>query len=95
MLLMPLQARLEPIAVAGDVEDVHAVCQAIEQGAGQAFVTGEYLRPFRERKIGSHDQTGLFIALAEKAEQVLGATAIQGDVGCSVSKQVRQLADRI
>jgi len=66
------------------------VCQAVEQGTGQAFVTGEDLRPFRERKIGRYDQTGLFIALAEEAEQVLGASAIQRDVA-----QLIDDADRV
>ena len=77
---MPLQARLEPVAVAGDVEDVHVVGEAVEQGTGQTFVTGEDLRPFREWKIGRHDQAGLLVAPAEEAEQMLGATAIQRDV---------------
>lgn len=34
LLLMPLEARLEPMSVAGDIEDVHVVGQAVEQGAG-------------------------------------------------------------
>jgi hypothetical protein len=52
LLLVSLQARLEAIAVTGDVEDVHVVREAVEQGTGQTFVTGEDLRPFREREIG-------------------------------------------
>lgn len=73
---MSLQARLEPIAVAGDVEDVHVVRGAVEQGTAQAFVTGEDLRPFREWKVGRYDQTGLFVTLAEESEQMLGAATM-------------------
>ena len=56
------------------------VREAIEQGPGRAFIFGEDLGPLGEGQIGRHDQAGLFVALAEEAEQVLGAGTIQRDV---------------
>ena len=54
--------------------------EAVEQRSGKPFILGEDLRPFREGEIGRDDQAGSFVALAEEAEQMFGATAIQRDV---------------
>ena len=74
------QAGLEPEAVTADIEDVHMVGEAIEQCSSQVLIIGEDLGSLGEGKVGRHDQAGLFIALAEEAEQVLGAFAVQVDI---------------
>ncbi len=54
-LLLPLETGLKAIAVAGDVQDVYVVCEAIEQSPGQAIIVGEDLRPLRKGQIRGHD----------------------------------------
>ncbi len=60
-LLLPFEAGVEAVAVAGDVEDIHVVREAIEQRPGQSFIVGEDLRPLGKRQVRGHDQAGLLI----------------------------------
>ena len=54
--------------------------QPVQQGAGQPLVIREHLGPIHKRQVRGHNQTGLFVALAEEAKQMFGAHPIQGDI---------------
>lgn len=42
------QALLAPMTLAGDLDEVYAVGQPVDHGAGQAGIAGEDAGPFRE-----------------------------------------------
>ena len=54
--------------------------QTVQENTGQPFVVGEDLGPIGEGQIRRHYQAGLFVALAEETEQMLGPDPIQRDI---------------
>ena len=78
--LFVLEARFEPVAVSFYIYYVDAMCQAIEQGAGQSFVSGEGGGPVGKGEIRGDDQARLLVALAEETEQMLRSRLVHGNV---------------
>lgn len=54
--------------------------ESVEQRSGHSFVASEGRWPLGEWKICRHDDAGLFIALAKKAEQAFRPGSIDGQV---------------
>lgn len=57
LFLVGFSASFEAIAVVAGLEDVAAVCQAIEE-CGRHLCIAEDLGPFREAEIGCDDDAG-------------------------------------
>ena len=69
----------EPEALAVGLQDVDAVGEAVQQGAGQPF-GAEHLGPGLERQVGGDDQAEAFVGAADDLEEQLGADLGEGDV---------------
>jgi len=66
-----LHALAETIRFAEQFHDVGVVCQPVEQGCGQAFVSKD-LDPIGEFQVGGHHQSDPFMQGRAKLEHQLG-----------------------
>ena len=83
---------LEAVALAGEFEDLTAVSEPIEGGAGEAF-GAEDLGPVLEGQVGGDDQAVPFVGLTDQVEQELGARSARRDVSQLVEHQQVLLAE--
>ena len=63
-----LGAGLEAIAVVAGLQNVAAMCEAIEQGGGH-FCVPEDRRPFSEAQVRGDDYAGALVKLAQEVEE--------------------------
>ena len=90
-LLPPLRHRalrglFEPIARLGDLEDVAAVGQPVEQGGGHPLPL-EHLPPLAEGHVAREQHTAPLVPLAEHLEQELGPLPREREVAQLVQDQ--------
>ena len=69
----------EAVGVIAGFDDVAVVGDAVEQGGGHLGIA-EDLDPLGEGQIGSDDQAGALVELADEVEQELAAGLGEGEV---------------
>lgn len=73
---------LEPVAFALGLEDVAAMGQPVEGGAGQAFAAQDF-GPVLERQIRRHDKTAALVRPGDDVEEELSSGLAGGDLPSS------------
>jgi len=82
---------LESVAFPLGLQDVTAMSQAVQRGAGQALAP-EYFRPILERQVGRHDQAIPLAGGGDHVEEQLGAHLAGRHIAQLVEDQEIQLA---
>ena len=68
----------QPVAAAVDVDDVHVMQEAVEDGSGQDLVAREDLRPVAHVLVGGQDDRALLVAGRDEAKEEIGLLPVQG-----------------
>ena len=79
VLLATSFGALEAVALTVGFEDVDAMGEAVEHGAGEAFVA-EDLGPVLEGQVGGDDEALAFVGAADDFEEEFGAGLGEGDI---------------